>query len=232
MSFSFQNNLRTCPINILALFFFISCNSTWNWSGRYYKPINPIFENNEWKIVIKEMNESEENEHGIRSVKIKFTFQNKSPKYRMLKLMGGAKFTEKNLDFMVNDSNKNGIGDIYRKDPNLVDAEHLYSMEGLSLVLISKLNESKETRPISKSVKDNSKLATSCHGSDSGYGNRSPNTGSKWLAPNETGEEYINCYYPQGTQPVRFSSRGDFEIDLVPEIFYHEKVLKKFEGAL
>jgi hypothetical protein len=227
-----KNFWRDNFITILGLSFFVNCNSAFNFNGRYYKPINPVFENNEWKVVIKDMNDSLEGTAGVRAVKIRFSFQNKTSKYRMLVLMRG-KSTKYNLDFMVNTSNKNGIGDIYKKDPNSVDVEHLYRMEGLSLLLVSKVLDYKDNaNHILEKINNDGKLIANCQGSGSGNEARYPSSGSKWLAPNETTEEYLNCFYPQGTYPVKFYSKGDFEIDLHPEIFYHENALNKFEGAL
>ncbi|EMY71508.1 hypothetical protein LEP1GSC199_3472 [Leptospira vanthielii serovar Holland str. Waz Holland = ATCC 700522] len=215
----------------LAFFLFsiVNCKTTfyqWNLNGRTYVPINPTFEDEYWKIIIHEINETEELDNTNKYLKIKFSYQNKSKKYRILKLMKTS-YDEFNFKYMKG-NNLEGIADVHNKNPDLIDFEHLYRKAGVMVKLKSKLKDRPER--FERFYKNNNSdfVVFSCDGTNSGNDARSPGSGSEWLPPGKVGEEYIRCPIPQGMQLVSIFSDGDFEIPIQDRISYHPDVVKSY----
>lgn len=219
------------PMNrlIVVLLFLstISCKTfdyKWNLNGRTYLPVNNSYEDENWKIIISEISETEELDSTDKYLKIKLTFQNKTKKYRNLKLRQTS-FSEYNFNYILRNSFI-GIVNVYKKNPDLVDLEHFYRKAGVTVKLKSKLKDIPERfERYKENAKENSGLiALSCDGSNSGYDVRRPDSTSDWLAPGETAEDYISCPLPQGMTLVSIFSAGDFEIPIKNEAIYHKEI--------
>ncbi|MDF3821642.1 hypothetical protein P3G55_17180 [Leptospira sp. 96542] len=207
------------------------CKTTyykWNTNGRIYLPVNPTFEDENWKIIIKEINETEEVDNTNKLLKIRISFQNKAKKYRMLKLMSTT-FTEYNFNYMKRNNN-NGIADIHNQNPEAIDFDHLYRKAGIMVKLKSKMKDRPERFNwyFKNFQTDSESITLSCDGSNSGNDERRPNSASEWLAPGQIGEEYIRCSLPQGMIPTNILSDGDFDIPLKEGVFYHTDIEQKY----
>ncbi|WP_232227795.1 hypothetical protein [Leptospira wolbachii] len=134
-------------------------------------------------------------------------------------------FSEYNFNYILKNS-FSGIVDVYKKNPDLVDLEHFYREAGITVKLKSKLKDIPERyeRYKENAEKNSGFITLSCDGSNSGNEARRPDSTSDWLAPGETGEDYISCPLPQGLTLVSIFSIGDFEIPIKSEIFYHKDI--------